>query len=172
MALPDGAHRPVHVNSFIDPQKGASGVGAAAPVQGRTLRFLHVYLEQPCAAMAELAQGCCERSNNDAGGLELWALTCALQATWTRACTPPCKWSPARRLCPLSTRQVGGCCWAQPQRLASWSWWQAGCQTSPAMHGGLPTAFTCRHWQHRASAFSAQPVPAQTLLRPVAAQTR
>lgn len=33
MALPDGAHRPVHVNSFIDPQKGEGGVGAAAPVR-------------------------------------------------------------------------------------------------------------------------------------------
>ncbi len=32
MALPDGSHRPVHVNSFIDPQKGVHGGTAAAGV--------------------------------------------------------------------------------------------------------------------------------------------
>lgn len=32
VALPEGAHRPVHVNSFIDPQKGVAGAGRPARI--------------------------------------------------------------------------------------------------------------------------------------------
>lgn len=117
MALPDDVHRPVHVNSFIDPQKGA-GQGSHACLLDTCARAFwsngrHGAGELGCctghASPPPAACGCPVGSGRVCRQRSL-TINPWPQATWTKACTPQCRWSPAKLLSPMSTRQVGRRC--------------------------------------------------------------